>query len=42
MPAPQDPSRPLPVCAGKMETDTIEGQGKRPSCAAQTMELVFE
>lgn len=29
VPAPQDPSRPLPVCAGKLETDTDEGQGKR-------------
>ncbi|XP_035857249.1 PIH1 domain-containing protein 2 isoform X2 [Sander lucioperca] len=27
VPAPQDPSRPLPVCAGKLETDTNEGQG---------------
>ncbi|XP_030250425.1 PIH1 domain-containing protein 2 isoform X1 [Sparus aurata] len=27
VPAPQDPSRPLPVCAGKLETDTDEGQG---------------
>ncbi|XP_042342748.1 PIH1 domain-containing protein 2 [Plectropomus leopardus] len=25
VPAPQDPSRPLPVCAGKPETDTDEG-----------------
>ncbi|XP_049919861.1 PIH1 domain-containing protein 2 isoform X2 [Epinephelus moara] len=27
VPAPQDPSRPLPVCAGKLETDTDEGRG---------------
>ncbi|XP_044059775.1 PIH1 domain-containing protein 2 [Siniperca chuatsi] len=27
VPAPQDPSRPLPVCAGNLETDTNEGQG---------------
>nr|XP_046245380.1 PIH1 domain-containing protein 2 [Scatophagus argus] len=27
VPAPQDPSRPLPVCAGKLETNTNEGQG---------------
>ncbi|KAM3615636.1 uncharacterized protein V6R79_005371 [Siganus canaliculatus] len=27
VPAPQDPSRPLPVCAGKLETDTDGGQG---------------
>ncbi|KAM9359553.1 PIH1 domain-containing protein 2 [Symphorus nematophorus] len=27
VPAPQDPSRPLPVCPGKLETDTNEGQG---------------
>ncbi|KAI4815888.1 hypothetical protein KUCAC02_006014 [Chaenocephalus aceratus] len=26
VPAPQDPSRPLPVCAGKLETDENEGQ----------------
>ncbi|XP_068440718.1 PIH1 domain-containing protein 2 isoform X2 [Clinocottus analis] len=25
VPAPQDPSRPLPLCAGKLETDTHEG-----------------
>ncbi|KAK5929517.1 hypothetical protein CgunFtcFv8_010742 [Champsocephalus gunnari] len=25
VPAPQDPSRPLPVCAGKLETDENEG-----------------
>lgn len=31
VPAPQDPSRPLPVCAGKLETITNEGQGKRQS-----------
>ncbi|KAM9318903.1 PIH1 domain-containing protein 2 [Pholidichthys leucotaenia] len=27
VPAPQGPSRPLPVCAGKLETGTDEGQG---------------
>ncbi|XP_034557601.1 PIH1 domain-containing protein 2 isoform X2 [Notolabrus celidotus] len=27
VPAPQDPSRPVPVCTGKLETDTDEGQG---------------
>ncbi|XP_070685965.1 PIH1 domain-containing protein 2 [Pempheris klunzingeri] len=27
VPAPQDPSRPLPVCAGKLETGTNQGQG---------------
>ncbi|CAJ1065235.1 PIH1 domain-containing protein 2 isoform X2 [Xyrichtys novacula] len=27
VPAPQDPSRPVPVYAGKLETDTSEGQG---------------
>ncbi|XP_054459799.1 PIH1 domain-containing protein 2 [Anoplopoma fimbria] len=28
VPAPQDPSRPIPVCSGKLETDTNEGQGR--------------
>lgn len=28
VPAPQDPSRPLPVFAGKLETGTKEGQGE--------------
>lgn len=28
VPAPQDPSRPLPVFAGKLETETKEGQGE--------------
>lgn len=28
VPAPQDPSRPLPVVAGKLETETKEGQGE--------------
>ncbi|XP_018523758.1 PIH1 domain-containing protein 2 [Lates calcarifer] len=27
VPAPQDPSKPLPVCAGKLETDANESQG---------------
>nr|XP_020470493.1 PIH1 domain-containing protein 2 [Monopterus albus] len=27
VPAPQDPSKPLPLCAGTLETDTHEGQG---------------
>ncbi|XP_034723564.1 PIH1 domain-containing protein 2 [Etheostoma cragini] len=27
VPAPQDPSVPLPLCGGKLETDTNEGQG---------------
>ncbi|XP_074535506.1 PIH1 domain-containing protein 2 isoform X2 [Halichoeres trimaculatus] len=27
VPAPQDPSRPVPVCAGKLERDINEGQG---------------
>lgn len=28
VPAPQDPSRPLPVFAGKLEQETKEGQGE--------------
>ncbi|XP_068584654.1 PIH1 domain-containing protein 2 [Cebidichthys violaceus] len=28
VPAPQDPSMPLPACAGKLETDTNEGRGR--------------
>lgn len=42
MPAPQDPSRPLPVCAGKLETDTDEGRGKRQSCAASQAQLLHD
>lgn len=34
VPAPQDPSKPVPLCAGKLETDTSEDQGKRQRCAA--------
>lgn len=42
VPAPQDPSKPLPLCAGKLETDTNKDQGKRLSCAAlQATGLAF-
>lgn len=42
VPAPQDPSRPLPVWAGKLETDTNEGELKGQSRAAlQATELTF-
>lgn len=33
VPVRQDPSKPIPVCAGKLETETDEGQGKRKSCS---------
>lgn len=36
MPAPQDPSRPLPVCSGKLETGSNEQQG-----TSQATELAF-
>lgn len=34
VPVPQDPSKPLPLCSGKLETVTNTDQGKRLSCAA--------
>lgn len=37
MPAPQDPSRPLPVCAGELVAGTDEGRGKTHSCAASLL-----
>lgn len=42
MPAPQQPNKPLPVCAGKLETDTNEGHGKRQiSAVSQAAEVAF-
>lgn len=37
VPAPQHPSRPLPVCAGELEAGTDEGGGKTHSCAASLL-----
>ncbi|XP_022615460.1 PIH1 domain-containing protein 2 isoform X2 [Seriola dumerili] len=33
VPAPQDPSKPLPLCAGKLETDTDESQASQTPAA---------
>ncbi|KAM9852888.1 PIH1 domain-containing protein 2 [Aulostomus maculatus] len=41
VPAPQDPSQPLPVHAGNLETDTNEGQSKRQSCRNTVLDVAF-
>lgn len=42
VPAPQDPSKPLPLYAGNLETDTDEGQSEKQSRAkSQTPEITF-